>query len=53
MVDTNADPEGITFPIPANDDAVASIELITNKIAQAAAKGRAAYASKTADKGVE
>ncbi len=29
LVDTNVDPEGISFPIPANDDAIGSITLIT------------------------
>jgi small subunit ribosomal protein S2 len=29
LVDTNIDPEGIDFPIPANDDAIGSISLIT------------------------
>jgi small subunit ribosomal protein S2 len=33
IVDTNCDPELIDYPIPANDDAVKSIELITRVIA--------------------
>jgi small subunit ribosomal protein S2 len=33
IVDTNCDPELINYPIPANDDAVKSIELITRVIA--------------------
>lgn len=33
IVDTNCDPDLIDFPIPANDDAVKSIELITRVIA--------------------
>jgi len=33
IVDTNCDPELIEYPIPANDDAVKSIELITRVIA--------------------
>ncbi|MCX7878266.1 MAG: 30S ribosomal protein S2, partial [Ignavibacteria bacterium] len=32
IVDTNCDPELIDYPIPANDDAVKSIELITKAI---------------------
>jgi len=32
MVDTNSDPTNIDFPIPANDDAFKSIEIITNAI---------------------
>lgn len=35
IVDTNCDPELINYPIPANDDAVKSIELITRVIADA------------------
>jgi small subunit ribosomal protein S2 len=35
IVDTNCDPELIDFPIPANDDAVKSIELITRVVADA------------------
>ena len=35
IVDTNCDPELIDFPIPANDDAVKSVELITRVIADA------------------
>jgi small subunit ribosomal protein S2 len=33
IVDTNCDPDLIDYPIPANDDAVKSIELITRVIA--------------------
>jgi len=33
IVDTNSDPDNITFPIPANDDAIKSVELITRVIA--------------------
>ncbi|MEM7109908.1 MAG: 30S ribosomal protein S2 [Bacteroidota bacterium] len=32
MVDTNSDPTGVDFPIPANDDAFKSISLITDYI---------------------
>jgi len=40
IVDTNTDPEKIDYPIPANDDAVGSIQLITNAIAGAYAAGK-------------
>lgn len=33
IVDTNCDPDLVEYPIPANDDAVKSIELITRAIA--------------------
>lgn len=39
IVDSNCDPEGITRVIPANDDAVRSIKLITAKIADAVRDG--------------
>ena len=32
MVDTNSDPTNIDFPIPANDDAFKSIDIITKEI---------------------
>lgn len=40
MVDSNCDPDSITYPIPANDDAIRSIRLITAGIANAAINGR-------------
>ena len=40
MVDTNCDPTPITYPLPANDDAIRSIRLITATIADAALAGR-------------
>ncbi len=33
IVDTNCDPENIDYPIPANDDAIKSVELITKTVA--------------------
>ncbi|MFH1536760.1 MAG: 30S ribosomal protein S2 [Patescibacteria group bacterium] len=35
ICDTNANPDKITYPIPANDDAVKSIEYIVGKISEA------------------
>lgn len=40
IVDTNADPRIIDYAIPANDDAVKSIQLITSYIADAVIEGR-------------
>jgi len=40
VVDTNGDPENITFPIPGNDDAVRAIELFTTKIAESIIEGK-------------
>lgn len=39
MVDTNANPEGIEFVIPANDDAVGSVELVIGALADAYREG--------------
>lgn len=39
MVDTNSDPNQVEFPIPANDDAFKSIDLITDVIAKAIEEG--------------
>ena len=40
LVDTNADPYEVTIPIPINDDAVRSIKLVVNKMAEAYRQGR-------------
>lgn len=42
MVDTNCDPDVIDYVIPANDDAIRAIKLITSKLADAALEGRMA-----------
>jgi small subunit ribosomal protein S2 len=39
MVDTNADPDVVDFPIPANDDAIRSIKLIAEKVAACISEG--------------
>ncbi len=39
IVDTNCNPDGISHVIPANDDAIRSIKLITSKIADAVLEG--------------
>ncbi|MBN1263873.1 MAG: 30S ribosomal protein S2 [Anaerolineales bacterium] len=41
MVDTNCDPEGVDYIIPANDDAIRAIKLICSKIADAVLEGKA------------
>ncbi len=40
IVDTNCDPEDIDYPIPANDDAIKTIQIITATIADAAIEGQ-------------
>jgi small subunit ribosomal protein S2 len=46
IADTNADPDLIDYPIPANDDAIKTVRIITHTIAQAAAEGAKQYAAK-------
>ncbi len=40
ILDTNVNPEGISFPIPGNDDAARAVRLYCDAIAQAAMSGR-------------
>lgn len=40
IVDTNADPNEVEYPIPGNDDAIRSIKLLTSIIAEAIIAGR-------------
>lgn len=53
MVDTNADPTKVDFPIPSNDDATKSIAIITNYITAAIAEGLAERASEKPEDVVE
>jgi len=39
ILDTNADPEEVDYPIPANDDAIRTIKLFSSKIADACLEG--------------
>ena len=41
LVDTNCDPDHIDYVIPANDDAIRAIKLLTGRIADAALEGMA------------
>jgi len=45
LVDTNCDPDIISYPIPGNDDAIRSIKLMTSIIADGVLKGRQAFAA--------
>jgi len=40
VVDTNCDPEEVDYPIPANDDAIKAIKLLTSLMADAVMAGR-------------
>jgi small subunit ribosomal protein S2 len=49
IVDTNCDPEVIDFPIPANDDALKAVQLITKSIADAVVEGSQRVAVRQAE----
>ncbi|MEK6755351.1 MAG: 30S ribosomal protein S2 [Bacteroidota bacterium] len=49
IVDTNCDPEVIDFPIPANDDALKAVQLITKAIADAVVEGSQRVAARQAE----
>jgi small subunit ribosomal protein S2 len=40
VVDTNANPEDVPFPVPGNDDAIRSIRLFISKFGEAVTEGR-------------
>jgi len=40
VVDTNANPEDVHFPVPGNDDAIRSIRLFISKFGEAVTEGR-------------
>ena len=40
LADTNADPEGIDYIIPGNDDAIRAIKLVCSKLADAVLEGK-------------
>ncbi len=44
ILDTNCDPDEVTYPIPGNDDAIRSVALLTRVIADAVADGLIARA---------
>ena len=48
LVDTNCDPTPIDYVIPANDDALRSVRLITSTIAEAIRAGRSLYEAQVA-----
>jgi small subunit ribosomal protein S2 len=46
VIDTNADPEPIDYPIPGNDDAIRAIRLFANLISEAVLEGKLEYQQK-------
>jgi small subunit ribosomal protein S2 len=53
MVDTNCDPDPIDYTIPANDDAVKTIELIIRHMADAVIEGQAKHKERRAEEVAE
>jgi small subunit ribosomal protein S2 len=51
LIDTNVDPDLVDYPIPANDDALRSVQLFVHAFADAINTGRAASRAKRADDG--
>lgn len=47
-VDTNCDPDLITYPVPANDDAIRAVQLFCNEMAEAINEGKAMMDGETA-----
>ena len=53
LADTNANPDGINYIIPGNDDAIRSIKLIASKLADAVAEGKTLKANNATSKKIE
>ncbi|RPI68430.1 MAG: 30S ribosomal protein S2 [Ignavibacteriae bacterium] len=49
ICDTNADPEEVDFPIPANDDSIRTIDMIAKVIGDAIIEGREINRTRVAD----
>lgn len=52
LIDTNSNPDKIDYPIPGNDDAVKSIQLISTLIADSVLEGRKKFLSYLSSEGV-
>ncbi len=53
LVDTNCDPEIVDFPIPANDDSVKTIQLVSKVLADAIIEGNESYRIHAAEMGAD
>ena len=53
ILDTNCDPDEVTYPIPGNDDAIRSVNLLTRVVADAVADGLMARSGKGGDASAE
>ena len=52
LIDTNSDPDLISFPIPGNDDATKAIRIVTNLLTDAVIEGRKRFLSYLSQEGV-
>lgn len=50
LIDTNADPKGIDYPIPVNDDAIKSIAIVVKTLAAALIAGTKDYGEASKEK---
>ncbi len=46
LVDSNADPSQVAYPVPCNDDAIKTLQLIADYVGSALSAGTASYAKK-------
>ncbi len=53
LVDTNSNPDLVDYPIPGNDDATRSINIVTTLIAEAIIEGRKKFLSYLSQEGVK
>jgi small subunit ribosomal protein S2 len=49
IMDTNCDPDGIDYVIPANDDAIKSVQVITKAFADAVLEGKERSSARQAE----
>jgi small subunit ribosomal protein S2 len=53
IVDTNTNPDTVTYPIPSNDDAIKAIQYITDLVVGAVQEGKGKQSEKTEKEGGE
>ncbi len=57
LLDTNSDPDEVDYPIPANDDAIRAVRLLSGKMADAAYEGlqerQSTMAKEEAEEGID
>ena len=49
LVDTNADPDNVDYPIPGNDDSIRSVQVVVDILAEAVQSGRDEYSKIAAE----